>query len=115
MASSASAPASPLDAGFAALADPTRRGILQLLRTREVATAGEIAAAFDRISRPAVSRHLRILREAALVRADEVGREWQYRLEPTVLQQLYREWFEAFEPLWDPALRRLKQRVEDNP
>ncbi|MCH7896832.1 MAG: helix-turn-helix transcriptional regulator, partial [candidate division NC10 bacterium] len=54
---------------FAALADPTRRSILELLRERASLTAGEIAARFPQISRAAVSKHLRVLRRARLVKA----------------------------------------------
>jgi len=59
-----------------ALADPIRREILRMLRD-EVATAGALAGAFA-VSRPAVSRHLRVLREAGLVRHRVCGRERQY-------------------------------------
>jgi DNA-binding transcriptional ArsR family regulator len=97
---------------FEALADPTRRGILELLRRRDVRTAGEISAAFPRISRPAVSRHLRVLRESGLVLADEVGREWHYRLNVAALARVHREWFARFAPLWDESLAALKDRVE---
>ena len=100
------------EAVFEALADPTRRGILELLRRRDVMTAGEIAGAFPRISRPAASRHLRILRAAGLVAAQEIGREWHYRLEPGPLQAMQEQWLAAFAPLWQTSLRRLKRRSE---
>ncbi len=98
---------------FAALADPTRRAILDLLRERETLTAGEIASRFPRVSRPAVSRHLRVLREARLVRAREYGREWRYTLDARPLAQVYRAWLERFAPLWEESLARLKRQVED--
>ena len=97
---------------FEALADPTRRGILNLLRRHPVRTAGEIADAFPRISRPAVSRHLRVLREAGLVIAEEAGREWRYRLNVAALARVHRDWFARFAPLWDGSLSRLKEQVE---
>jgi DNA-binding transcriptional ArsR family regulator len=100
------------EAVFDALADPTRRGILDLLRRRPVMTAGEIAGAFPRISRPAASRHLRVLRDAGLVAAQEVGREWHYRLEPGPLRDMQEEWLAAFAPLWQTSLRKLKRRAE---
>ena len=68
-----------MDEILQALADPTRREILLMLR-RAPLPAGRIAAAFD-VSRPAVSRHLRVLREAGLVCDSIVGRERVYRLE----------------------------------
>ena len=98
---------------FAALADPTRRGVLDLLRERTRLTAGEIAAAFPGISRAAVSQHLKVLRDASLVRAEQRGREWHYTLDAAALGELYREWFARFEPLWDKSLQALKRRVEE--
>lgn len=97
---------------FEALADLTRRRTLELLRDRGDLTAGDIAAAFPHISRPAVSRHLRVLRTARLVTARQAGREWIYRLEPAALEALYRGWLESFAPIWEASLQRLKARVE---
>jgi DNA-binding transcriptional ArsR family regulator len=97
---------------FEALADPTRRGVLELLRQREVATAGEIAEAFPQISRPAVSRHLRVLRESHIVVAEQSGREWRYRIDGAALASHYRDFFERFAPMWEDALLRLKRQVE---
>lgn len=75
-----------MDAIAHALADPIRRRILRLLRDRS-GTAGWIAARFP-VSRPAVSRHLRVLREAKLVRDVVRGREREYRLELEPLAEL---------------------------
>lgn len=100
---------------FEALADPTRRGVLDLLRERGECGAGEIAQEFPRISRPAVSRHLRVLRESRIVSATEVGREWRYRLDAHGLASAYRDWFARFAPMWDAALLELKRRVEVGP
>ena len=99
---------------FDALADPTRRSILDLLRRHDVMTAGEIAAEFPRISRPAVSRHLRVLRGARLLIATEQGREVHYRLDPEPLHAMQQRYLAAFAPMWDTALRRLKQRAESD-
>jgi DNA-binding transcriptional ArsR family regulator len=99
---------------FEALADPTRRGILDLLRRDGVRTAGDIADAFPHISRPAVSRHLRVLRECGMVVAEQVGREWRYQLDSAMLAQTYRDWFERFAPLWEQSLERLKQQAESD-
>jgi DNA-binding transcriptional ArsR family regulator len=71
---------------FAALADPIRRQIVELLGTRAM-TAGEIAAKFD-VSRPAVSRHLRVLREAGLVRVAGAAQQRVYSLAPEPLDEL---------------------------
>ena len=69
-----------------AIADPVRRDILALLRDGDM-TAGEIASCFD-ISRPAVSRHLRVLRECGLVVDEARGRERRYHLDTAPLAPL---------------------------
>lgn len=97
---------------FDALADPTRRAILDLLRQDGVRTAGEIAEAFPRISRPAVSRHLRVLRESGLLVAEQAGREWRYRIDARALALHYRDFLERFAPMWEDALQRLKRQAE---
>ena len=100
---------------YAALADPTRRAILDLLREQPGANAGEIAARFSRISRPAVSKHLRVLRDAKLVTAEEQGREWRYQLDPQPLADIYFGWLQSFAPMWEESLGQLKRRVEEKP
>lgn len=91
-----------------AIADPVRRDILMLLRDG-VMTAGEIAACFD-ISRPAVSRHLRVLRECGLV-VDEVrGRERLYRLDTAPLAEL-EDWLAELHDRWSGALDALETEV----
>lgn len=97
---------------FSALADPTRRALLAVLRDEGPLAAGLIAARFPRISRPAVSKHLRVLREANLVRAAEVGREVHYSLDPEPLVSIYQEWIAPFVPGWEAGLEALKRRVE---
>lgn len=87
---------------LAALADPVRREIVELLAAGE-ATAGGIAERFP-VSRPAVSRHLRVLREAGLVTAVERGRERVYALERAPLDELHR-WLERLAPA-EPAAER---------
>ncbi len=75
-----------MDLVLQALADPTRRKILAMLRAGPI-TAGRIAGRFD-VSRPAVSRHLRVLRESGLVRDEESGRERHYHLDPKPLGEV---------------------------
>jgi len=75
-----------MDAVALALADPIRRDILRMVRDASV-TAGAIAGAFS-VSRPAVSRHLRVLREAGLVRDELRGRERFYEIERAALMEL---------------------------
>ncbi len=81
---------------FAALADPVRREIVELLADGELG-AGEIAARFP-VSRPAVSRHLRVLREAGLVASEVRAQRRVYRLERGPLAQLD-AWLDRFRPL----------------
>jgi len=100
---------------FKALADPTRRRILELLLSRKVCTAGEISNAFSNLSRPAVSRHLRVLRQEGLVWAEGFGREQRYQLNVQPLAQLQREWFVQFTKVSETALSALKERVESQP
>jgi DNA-binding transcriptional ArsR family regulator len=76
------------DTAFRALADPTRRRILELLAERD-RTAGEIASHFS-IAFPSVSHHLRILKEAELVSAEREGQSIRYRINTTVSQDLMR-------------------------
>lgn len=92
----------------AAVADPVRREILLRLRGGWL-TAGAIASAFD-ISRPAVSRHLRVLREAGLVVDQVVGRLRIYRLDVGPLAELER-WLALFHPQWISALDALETEV----
>jgi DNA-binding transcriptional ArsR family regulator len=87
---------------------------MELLRDHGVRTAGDISDAFPDISRPAVSRHLRVLRESGIVVATQVGREWRYALDAAVLARTYRDWFERFVPLWEESLERLKRQVESD-
>jgi DNA-binding transcriptional ArsR family regulator len=97
---------------FRALSDPTRRDILTLLRKREDCSAGEIADAFPNISRPAVSRHLRVLREAGLAVATGIGREQRYTLSLARLARVHHDWFAQFDDVWGASLAALKGSVE---
>jgi DNA-binding transcriptional ArsR family regulator len=97
---------------FGAVADPTRRAILELLLKDGPLPAGQIAARFPKVSRPAVSKHLRVLRDAKLVRAQEVGREWHYTLDMEPLFETYQRWIAPFLPGWEMGLQELKRQVE---
>jgi DNA-binding transcriptional ArsR family regulator len=89
---------------FAALADPTRRRIVELLAEGE-RSAGELAAQFD-TSRPGVSRHLRVLREHGLVTAREDGARRLYSLDPAPLAELD-DWLAHYRGFWDNRLDAL--------
>jgi DNA-binding transcriptional ArsR family regulator len=92
----------------AAIADPVRREILVLLRDR-VLTAGDIASRFH-ISRPAVSRHLRVLRECGLVIDEVRGRERLYRLDVAPLAPL-QAWLSSLHDRWAGPLDALETEV----
>jgi DNA-binding transcriptional ArsR family regulator len=94
---------------FRAIADPTRRAILDRLRAG-AAPVNALAEAF-RQSRPAISKHLRILRNAHLVESEPVGRERVYVLRSAPLQQVA-GWIEGYRLFWQINLTRLKRHVE---
>src|SRR6476620_10724200 len=94
---------------FKAIADPTRRYILDRLRAGP-ANAGTLASAF-RASRPAISRHLRVLRNARLVSQRRVGRERVYQVDPIPLQSVA-GWLEGYRSFWESSLDRLKRNLE---
>ena len=98
--------------GFVALADPTRRQILDLLRDGGPLNAGAIAASFRRATRPGISRHLRILRECRLVAAEPKGRENRYALDPRPIVQARDGWLARFSKSHGENLRALRRIVE---
>ena len=99
------------EAVFRAIADPTRRKILGLLRGGPH-TVGKIAGNF-RTSRPAISRHLRLLRAAGLVvtRREGTARICELNAKPLRAIDV---WLQDYEALWDASLHRLKRYVEKN-
>jgi DNA-binding transcriptional ArsR family regulator len=94
---------------FQALADPTRRAVLDLLR-RGGQPAGQIADAFP-ISRPAISKHLRLLRRAHLVEEHREGRHRVYQLNPEPLRAVD-SWLDQYRSFWSASLTSLKAFVE---
>lgn len=96
-----------MDEALRAVADPTRRAILRLVRDGEL-PAGQIAEQFPEMSRPAVSQHLRVLTDAGLVEVRPDGNRRLYRWRPEGLQDAA-----AFiEDLWADKLARLKLAAE---
>jgi DNA-binding transcriptional ArsR family regulator len=103
---------SGLEHTLAALADPTRRGVVDLLR-RKPRRAGELAESLG-LSAPAMSRHLRVLRTTGLVEADPRGDDARvrvYRLRPEPFGAL-RRWIEEVETFWTLELRAFKEHAE---
>lgn len=94
---------------FQAIADPTRRSLLQLLTDKELPVTA-ISSHYT-MSRTAVSKHLRILAEAGLVQERKLGRETRYRLDPSPLLELKR-WLSYYDRFWDNKLAALQQLVE---
>jgi DNA-binding transcriptional ArsR family regulator len=89
---------------FAAIGDPTRRRVLDML-SREELPAGRIAGHF-RISRPAISQHLHVLRRARLVVVQRRGRKHVYRLNPQPLHEVY-DWIEHYSRFWPAKMASL--------
>jgi DNA-binding transcriptional ArsR family regulator len=94
---------------FAALADPTRRRIVEMLAAREL-PAGEIARRFD-MTPPAVSQHLRLLRDAGLVSVRRDAQRRIYALDPAGLAELD-AWLARFRRFWSHRLDALEQALE---
>src|SRR5580692_8431831 len=94
---------------FKALADPTRRAILANLKHGGL-PAGEIARRFS-ISRPAISKHLRLLRGARLVMETRSGRNRLYQLSPKPLKSVD-DWLDDYRQFWHSQFRNLKRYVE---
>ena len=94
---------------FRAIADPTRRGLLDRLRHGPSAV-GPLAAKFD-LTLPAVSQHLKILRDADLVREQRDGRQRVYRLHPAPLREVL-DWIAHYERFWEEKLSALEKYLE---
>ena len=97
------------ETAFSALADPTRRAVLDLL-LRGGLPAGQIAQAFP-VSRPAISKHLRVLRRARLVRMHRLGRQRWFELNPGPLKTVDL-WLTRYRAFWQNELSSLKHFVE---
>lgn len=95
---------------FQAVADPTRRKVLQLLTEGELPISA-ITSHFP-MSRTAIAKHLHILSEAELVSGRKVGREKRFRLQPEPLNEL-KEWLSFYDRFWDNKLSILKHVVEN--
>jgi DNA-binding transcriptional ArsR family regulator len=94
---------------FEALADPTRRRLLDMLAKGDLAVH-ELADRFD-VTRPAISQHLRVLRDADLVRETRFGRERRYRLHAVRLRRV-QDWVRKYEVFWDDKLAALGRVLE---
>ena len=96
---------------FDAIADPTRRRLIQLLAAAEELPLHELTAQFD-MGRTAVSKHLAILKEAGLVLDRKVGRETRFRLNAVPLREI-QDWVAFYSKFWSTNLLRLNQLFEE--
>ena len=94
---------------FGALADPTRAEIVDALAGGD-RTVNEIVRLFE-ISQPSISRHLRVLREAGLVRVEPEGRKRIYRLDPAPLREID-GWLERYRKFWARKLDALESHLD---
>jgi DNA-binding transcriptional ArsR family regulator len=97
---------------YAALAEPSRRRILDLLRGGE-RSVGELVGPLN-LSQPGVSKHLRVLREAGLVEVRPDGRQRWYRLRAQPLAEVD-EWLQPYREHWSGRLDALERHLEENP
>src|SRR5205085_2123270 len=100
--------ADKLDPVWKALADPTRRAILDLLRDRPRMTT-EIVESFPHLTRFGVMKHLDVLREAQLVQTRELGRQRVNSLNVVPIRQIYERWVGPFQELWSGDLLGIKE------
>ena len=100
-----------IDDVFSALADQNRRSILLMLSDSEM-TVNNISDKFH-ISRPAISKHLKVLLKTNLVIPKKEGRERYYRLNVEPLNEV-REWLRIYDKFWDKKLKQLKNYLEKN-
>ncbi len=92
---------------FDALADPTRRKIMELLADSGPLAASEICSRFP-VSSPAISQHLKVLREAGLVQVEKQAQQRIYRINPEAVQGL-EGWAKRLEQLWSQRFEALEQ------
>ena len=103
--------AGKLDPVWKALADPTRRAILDLLRDRPRTTT-EIVESFPHLTRFGVMKHLDVLREVQLVHTRESGRQRVNSLNVVPIRQIYKRWVGPFQELWSGQLLGIKEEAE---
>lgn len=95
---------------FQAIADPVRRDIIDLL-SKDKLTANRVAEKFD-VSRPAISKHLKILQECGLVQAEQKGRERYFQIKPSELVPAFM-WIDQYRKLWEDRLDVFEEYVNE--
>lgn len=109
-------PQAGADAGqdvFSAVADPTRRMLLERLRREGPQSVSDLAGPLP-ISRQAVTKHLDTLTDSGLIRQRRQGRQRLHELNPQPLREID-DWLRPYAELWDQALSRLQKHLEENP
>ena len=96
---------------FSAVAEPTRRAMLDLLAARP-RSAGEIVSQFSHLTQPGVSRHLRVLREAQLVSVTVHAQQRIYALKPEGLRELH-EWVSKYQEFWVDKMDALEHHLDN--
>lgn len=96
---------------YQAIADPTRRSILNMLATQRM-NLNAVAEQFD-VSRPAISKHIKILTECGLVKINPIGRERYCELQPQKLREIA-QWLEQYKTFWSIKLDALDRHLSDN-
>ncbi len=105
--------ASDVDVVFKALADPTRRALLDLLFTRP-RTTGELVDEFPHLSRYAIMKHLDVLDEAGLIIITREGRHRWNRLNAMPIRLIYERWVSKYADRWSQSMTQLKRLCEDD-
>ena len=95
---------------FQAIADPTRRAIINLV-ARESLNLNSVAENFD-VSRPAISKHIKILSECQLLKQKQTGREIYYQLNPSRIKEVDK-WLEPFRQLWEDRFSQLDKVLKN--
>ncbi len=98
---------------FSALADPTRRLIVEMLAASGRLPAGDISSAFDS-SPPAISQHLKVLREAGLVRMEKQAQQRIYSVNPEAFDDMW-EWMNRMRRFWNERFDALDEFLKENP
>ncbi len=99
---------------FVVIADPTRREVLELPRYESLLRAGETASNFKEVSRPGISRQLRVLKECGVVSAEHVGQTRPHSLCQKPLIEIQEGWLAGFSENQTKSLARLRMRVESS-
>jgi len=104
-------PSTPIDDVFKALADPTRRAILDELRTGPKPT-GQLVSLFAPMTRFGVMKHLKVLEDASLIVTQKEGRQRWNHLNAVPLRVIYERWVSKYEDQWAGSLIKLKETIE---